>query len=100
MSDTTLGDPEQEALRDTLRRFLSAEAPTTKVRDWMETEAGFDASLWRSLSVDLGLAAGNDDARFPTTALVAEELGRALTSGPVLLDHRASAEPPRGCSRE
>lgn len=76
---------------ETLRRFLSSEAPSTHVRRWMESEDGFDRDLWRTMTHELGLpgvgiaeSLGGQGFGFAETALILEELGRALTPTPFL----------------
>ncbi len=86
-------DPDQEDLRDSVRTFLAAECPIALVRDVVETRiAGGTATTdalqarmaelgWPALTVPEpagGLGLGPVEL-----ALVAEELGRALTPGPL-----------------
>lgn len=80
---------EQTEFRDTLRRFLVAEAPSAKVRAALETEAGFDPDLWKTIAQDLGLPGtaispehGGQGFGLGETALICEELGRALAPTP------------------
>lgn len=80
---------DQQMLRDTFARFLDSESSMARVRAAQEA-GGFDRTLWQGLA-ELGtftmrvpeeaggLAMGTLDA-----ALVAEELGRTLASGPVV----------------
>ena len=75
-------DEDAQALRDTLRRFLSDKSPSPRIRTWMETDTGHDSGLWRELALDLGIA--GSEGGFAWTALIAEELGRALTPTPFL----------------
>lgn len=86
-------DPEQDALRASVRAFLDHECPIGLVRGIVETRiAGgtADAEALHARMVDLGWAALNvpEDAGGLglgpiEVALVAEELGRALTPGPL-----------------
>ncbi len=85
--DLSLKD-DQQMLRDTFARFLDEHSSTARVRKAIETR-GFDSALWQGLA-ELGtfamrvpedaggLGLGTLDA-----ALVAEEAGRTLASGPV-----------------
>lgn len=80
---------EQAEFRDTLRRFLAAECPSSKVRASMETDPGFDARLWTKIARDLGLPGtaiptkyGGQGFGLGETALICEELGRALAPTP------------------
>ncbi len=82
--------PEQEMLRDTVRSFLEDKAPTTRVRELMETDTGFDAGLWSEMA-QLGLPAmhipeeyGGAGFSHLELGIVLEELGRALTPAPML----------------
>jgi len=82
---------EQEELRASVRRFLSARVPITAVRELMETTDGMDAGVWRQAGEQLGLqgiaipeeycGAGFS---FAEQAIVLEELGAALYGGPYL----------------
>lgn len=100
---------DQVLLKDTVRRFLDSECPTTRVRAIMEGETGHDADLWRGLA-DLGVAGltvppeyGGSGLEVLDLALVAEEMGWTATPGPFLgnalaiaalaaCDDRAAAE--------
>lgn len=80
---------EQEELRRTVRRFLEDRSPTTEVRRWMEDPEGFDRSVWRQISADLGLPGvqipeeyGGQGLGFPELGIVLEEMGRALYCAP------------------
>jgi alkylation response protein AidB-like acyl-CoA dehydrogenase len=81
---------EQVLLKDTIRRFLEEQCPTTRVRAIMESSAGHDPELWHGL-VELGLtglivpaAYGGSGLELLDLALAAEELGYAATPGPFL----------------
>jgi len=80
---------EQEAFREEVRRFLAERSPTSEARRVMETPAGFDAGLWRSMAVDLGLPGialsedhGGQGFGPLELGIVQEELGRALACAP------------------
>ncbi|MBZ0252071.1 MAG: acyl-CoA dehydrogenase family protein, partial [Candidatus Methylomirabilis sp.] len=80
---------EQEAFRDTLRRFLESASGSAAVRKHMEMEEGFDRALWRRLSVDLGLPAleipeayGGAGFGFLELTVAFEEMGRSLACAP------------------
>jgi len=68
---------EQEAFRDTARRFLSERV---HLREQIAMPGAHDASLWKEI-VELGWL-GLEDATFVEAALLAEEAGRALLPGP------------------
>jgi len=81
---------DQVLLKDTIRRWLEAECPTTRVRIVMDGETGHDPALWRGLA-ELGVtglqvppAHGGAGLELLDVALAAEELGWACTPGPFL----------------
>src|SRR5262249_48641099 len=81
---------DQVLLKDTIRRWLEAECPTTRVRLVMESETGHDPALWRGLA-ELGVAGlqvppahGGAGLELLDVALAAEELGWACTPRPLL----------------
>ncbi len=81
---------DQVLLKDTIRRWLDAECPTTRVRQVMESDTGHDPALWRGLA-ELGVtglqvppAYGGAGLELLDVALAAEELGWACTPGPFL----------------
>jgi len=81
---------DQLLLKDTIRRFLDAECPTTRVRRVMESDGGHDPELWQSL-VGLGVPGlhvpaehGGAGLELLDLALAAEELGYNATPGPFL----------------
>ena len=84
---------EQQLFADTSRRFLADECDLDRVRKLAETDAGFAADWWRraaglgwiSLLVDEdagGLGLGGDGILY--LGLVAEEMGRMVSPGPLL----------------
>jgi alkylation response protein AidB-like acyl-CoA dehydrogenase len=80
---------EQEALRRTVRQFLSLCSSPDRVRAAMATEAGFDPETWRRVAAELGLtsliipeAHGGAGLGHVELALVMEEMGRALFCAP------------------
>jgi alkylation response protein AidB-like acyl-CoA dehydrogenase len=82
---------EQRELRESVRRFLTERAPLTKVRELMETADGTDPDVWRQASAQLGLPGiavpeeyGGAGFSFAEQAIVLEELGAALFTGPYL----------------
>jgi alkylation response protein AidB-like acyl-CoA dehydrogenase len=79
---------EQEMLRESARRFLSAQCPSSFVRRMMTDDTAHDLGLWQKL-VDMGWLAmvvperdGGQGASFLDLAVVLEEAGRALMPGP------------------
>jgi len=88
---------EQVLLKDTIRRWLEAECPTTRVRAIMESPTGHDPTLWQGLA-ELGVAGlqipvehGGAGQELLDVALAAEELGRACMPGPFLACALATA---------
>jgi alkylation response protein AidB-like acyl-CoA dehydrogenase len=82
---------EQRELRDAVRRFLAERAPLARVRELMETADGTDPGVWRQASTQLGLPGiaipeeyGGAGFSFAEQAIVLEELGAALFTGPYL----------------
>ncbi|MGE3692852.1 MAG: acyl-CoA dehydrogenase family protein [Novosphingobium sp.] len=79
---------DQQMLRDTFARFLDENSSMARVRKANEA-GGFDAELWRGLaelgtfSMRLGEAAGGLGMGTIDAALVMEEVGRKLASGPI-----------------
>ena len=84
---------EQQLFADTSRRFLADECDLATVRKLADTDAGFSADWWRraaglgwiSLLVDEqagGLGIGGDGILY--LGLVAEEMGRLVSPGPLL----------------
>lgn len=79
---------EQEMMRDTFARFLDEHSSTVRVRKAQESD-GFDAALWSGLA-ELGAFAmrvpedaGGMDLGLFDAALLMEEAGRTLVSGPL-----------------
>jgi alkylation response protein AidB-like acyl-CoA dehydrogenase len=80
---------DQESLRDSVRTFLQKECPTEVVRAVVETGEPAE-KLWSAMvSLDWPALAvpeenGGVGLSFVETAVLAEELGRAVTPGPLL----------------
>jgi alkylation response protein AidB-like acyl-CoA dehydrogenase len=88
---------EQTQLRDVVARFCRDQSPSATVRRIMETDAGFDAGVWRQMCVQLGLAAlhvgearGGLGYGAVELGIVMEELGRSLMPAPYLSSVLAS----------
>ena len=82
---------EQRELRESVRRFLAERAPLTAVRELMESTHGTDPDVWRQAGTQLGLPGiavpeeyGGAGFSFAEQAIVLEELGAALFTGPYL----------------
>src|SRR5437867_6114077 len=81
---------DQVLLKETIRRWLDSECPSTRVRAIMESETGHDPALWEGLA-ELGVpglhvpvAHGGSGLELLDVALAAEELGSACSPGPFL----------------
>src|SRR5262245_46685870 len=81
---------DQVLLQQTIRRWLEAECPTTRVRTVMESETGHDPALWGGLAnlgvpgLHVPVALGGSGLELLDVALAAEEFGAACTPGPFL----------------
>jgi alkylation response protein AidB-like acyl-CoA dehydrogenase len=82
---------EQRELRESVRRFLAEKAPLTRVRELMDSTDAMDADVWRQAADQLGLQGiaigeeyGGAGFSFAEQAIVLEELGGALYTGPYL----------------
>jgi len=80
---------EQEALRRTARRFLEACSSPERVRAAMQTERGYDPSIWQRVCQELGWPAltipeahGGAGLSYIELVAVMEEMGRALFCSP------------------
>jgi len=81
---------EQTLLQDTVRKYIQAECPASRVREIMESDDAYDPTLWRGLA-ELGVAGmtipeehGGVGLELLDLALVADVLGWACTPGPFL----------------
>ena len=80
---------EQEELRKSVRRFLEDKSPEVEVRRLMETESGYDESVWAQMGQQLGLQGlavpeefGGSGYSYVELIVVLEEMGRALLCAP------------------
>src|SRR5438046_216681 len=79
---------EQELLRDTARKFLDSECPTTFVRRMMATEDAVTPEFWRQLAENgwLGITYAEEDGGsglgLVDLVVLMEEVGRAVMPGP------------------
>ncbi|VBA59365.1 Acyl-CoA dehydrogenase FadE27 [Mycobacterium attenuatum] len=82
---------ERELLRDTVAALVAKHAGPAAVRAAMESDRGYDESLWRLLCDQVGAAAlvipeelGGAGGELADAATVLQELGRALVPSPLL----------------
>jgi alkylation response protein AidB-like acyl-CoA dehydrogenase len=80
---------EQDELRKTVRAFLDAKSPESAVREQMETETGYDETVWRQMAEQMGLQGlsvpeefGGSGYTFIELGIVLEEMGRSLLCAP------------------
>jgi alkylation response protein AidB-like acyl-CoA dehydrogenase len=80
---------EQTELRDSVRRLLTAKAPSQAIRRASESEIGYDPALWTQMAEQLGLQSlaipeefGGAGFTFLELAIVCEEMGRAVLPSP------------------
>jgi alkylation response protein AidB-like acyl-CoA dehydrogenase len=81
---------EQYLGRDSARDFLAERLPTTRLRQLLDTDTGFDRDVWRGLA-ELGWTSvlvpeehGGLGLGFLDLALILEESGRALLPAPLV----------------
>ena len=82
---------ERQMLRDTVAALIDKHASPAAVREAMESERGYDESLWSKLCEQVGVAAlvvpeelGGAGGELADAAAVLEELGRGLVPTPLL----------------
>src|SRR6202012_1082372 len=82
---------ERELLRETVAALVAKHASPSAVREAMESEHGYDESLWRLLCEQVGAAAlvvpeeyGGAGGNLGDAAVVLEELGKGLVPSPLL----------------
>ena len=84
---------DQRLFRSTTREFLEKEMPLTRVRELAERGVGFERDWWRRgselgwNSMTVAPEAGGDSISgegLADTCIVAEEMGRLISPGPLL----------------
>ncbi|WP_328355062.1 acyl-CoA/acyl-ACP dehydrogenase [Mycobacterium sp. NBC_00419] len=82
---------EHDALRDVMRAFLTKHSSESAVRAQLDSDSGYDESAWHTAADQIGLPSlaipeefGGAGYGFDELAIVMEETGRALYTGPVL----------------
>jgi alkylation response protein AidB-like acyl-CoA dehydrogenase len=80
---------EQEELRNVVKQVLDNKSSETAVREQMETEAGFDADVWKQMGEQMGLQGliipeeyGGSGFSYVELIVVLEEMGRSLLCAP------------------
>ncbi|MCC6436808.1 MAG: acyl-CoA/acyl-ACP dehydrogenase, partial [Acidimicrobiales bacterium] len=80
---------EQEELRKVVKAFLDAKSPEAEVRAQMDTEAGYDAAVWKQMGEEMGLQGliipenyGGSGYSYVELGVVLEEMGKALLCAP------------------
>jgi alkylation response protein AidB-like acyl-CoA dehydrogenase len=81
---------EQQELRSLAKRFLDENSESAQVRSLMETESGFDETLWKQMAelgwMGIAIPEEHGGAGYTATelAVLLEEMGRALLVAPFL----------------
>ena len=89
---------EHQILRSSAREFLEAECPTSVVREAEESGDGHAPQLWRKMAglgwLGIGLPEkyGGTGDSLTVQAVLFEEIGRALTPGPLLTSSALAAQ--------
>ena len=80
---------EQEELRSTIRSFMENKSDEAAVREQMETDAGYDADVWKQMGEQMGLQGlhipeeyGGSGFGYVELGIVLEEMGRSLLCAP------------------
>ena len=91
---------DQEFFRDTVRKFLESEVPIDTVRKWADEPAGFSRDWWQR-GAELGWTsmlvpeehggAALDGEGLLDLVIVAEEMGRMVSPGPLLATNVVAA---------
>ncbi|MCX4090943.1 acyl-CoA dehydrogenase family protein [Nocardia sp. alder85J] len=88
---TLIDTPEQQALADAVRRFVTERTPRAAVRETAFGPTSFDPAVWRGLAADLGLAGllvpdefGGQGGTAADLAVALRELGAGLVPAPLL----------------
>lgn len=98
---------DQQMIRDAAETFLADVSPSAAVRSAMDSALGYDASVWASIGAELGWCGiAVDDAHgglglgLPELALVQEQAGRHLLSGPFFATGCVAATVLRHCGNQ
>ena len=89
---------EQQELAATVRALLDKRADSAAVRAAMDSESGYDESLWQTLCEQIGVAAlavpeehDGVGASLEETGVALEEVGHSLAPSPLLASAIATA---------
>jgi alkylation response protein AidB-like acyl-CoA dehydrogenase len=81
---------EQQMLRDSVRSYLADKVPIERVRELMETDAGFDDAIWDEMAqmgwqgMAIPEGYGGAGYSFYELGILLEEMGRVVTPVPFL----------------
>ncbi|MGH3274651.1 MAG: acyl-CoA dehydrogenase family protein, partial [Streptosporangiaceae bacterium] len=82
---------DEEALRDSVRRFVADRSPLPAIRELIASGEAYDQGVWKQLSGQLGLTGlaipeeyGGAGAGFAAMAVALQELGAGLVPSPLL----------------
>lgn len=81
--------PEQQAIKDAVRRFASEQVTPERLAAWQRSAAGIDAETWEQVAglgwfgLGLPVAAGGSGLGLVEVACLLEECGRGLVPRPV-----------------
>src|SRR5260370_33950288 len=82
---------EEEQFQDPVRRFVAERSPLSKLRELMNSGQPYDASVWKQISAQLGLAGliipaehGGVEAGYSALSVALVELGAGLVPSPLL----------------
>ncbi|HWG65765.1 MAG TPA: acyl-CoA dehydrogenase family protein [Streptosporangiaceae bacterium] len=88
---TLIPTAEEEQFQDSVRRFVAERSPLSKLRELMNSGQPYDASTWKQISAQLGLAGliipaehGGAEAGYSALSVALVELGAGLVPSPLL----------------
>jgi alkylation response protein AidB-like acyl-CoA dehydrogenase len=83
--------PEEQSLRDSVRRFVAERTPLSAVRELIDAGEPYDPAVWKQLAGQLGLASlvipeeyGGAGAGYSALSVALAELGGGLVPSPLL----------------
>jgi len=89
---------EEQALADSVRRFVADRSPLTSLRHLIASGEPFDADVWKQMTAQLGLAGltipesyGGVGAGYSALSVALTELGAGLVASPLLASVLAAA---------